>query len=107
MKSLSRFRLGNFARVFAALKQEVSKSRKIPPGFSLKTRKAPGPPYKPYNPPAPMPKQLSARRSEQRSFPGSKLVRREVSFGFLSVVGRQGRKHDRRHVSSLGDSGEL
>lgn len=29
----------------------------------------------PYNPPAPMPKQLSARRSEQRSFPGSKLVK--------------------------------
>jgi len=52
-----------------------------------------------------MPKQLSARRSEQRSFPGSKLVRREVTFGFLSRG--QGGKHDRRHVSGLGDSREL
>ena len=53
--------------------------------FRLKSRKAPGPP-------APMPKQLSARRSEQRSFPGSKLVRREVTFGFLSRgAGRKAR----------------
>ena len=44
------------------------------------------------DPPAPMPKQLSARRSEQRSFPGSKLVRREVTFGFLSRgAGRKAR----------------
>lgn len=36
------------------------------------------------HPTAPMPKQLSARRSEQRSFPGSKLVRREFTYGLLS-----------------------
>lgn len=54
---------------------------------------------------SPQPKQLCGRKSEQRSFPGSKLVRREVTL----ILKRRGqaRKHDRWHVSSIGHSNEL
>jgi len=48
-----------------------------------RSKKKAGRPQDPH-PTAPMPKQLSARRSEQRSFPGSKLVRREFTYGLLS-----------------------
>lgn len=52
----------------------------------------------------PMPKQLSARKFEQKSFQDSKLEKR---LPMHSLAGGQQGKHNKTHVSDLPDNREL
>lgn len=62
MKSLSRFRRGNFARLFAALKH-FKNLEKIPRGLSLKSRKA-------LEPPGPYTKAVKCKEVRAEELPG-------------------------------------